>query len=182
MHWCCMYTFVKVETILISILIFFFNWKSPSCVWLFVIPGTITCQAALSMEFSRQEYCGGWPLPSPGDPPNPGAKHRSPALQKVSLPTEPPAKPKNTGVGSLSLLQEIFPTQESNWLLLHCRQIEGIFCFQYFFNFRFNRKTKSNIMAIFFLSIDTKMIWKMLTLQEEEMMYLEQDFHGEFSV
>ena len=37
-------------------------------------------------------------------------------------------------------------------------------------------------MAIFFLSIDTKMIWKMLTPQEEEMMYLEQDFHGEFSV
>ena len=30
-------------------------------------------------------------------------------------------KPKNTGVGSLSLLQRIFPTQESN--LLHCRQI-----------------------------------------------------------
>ena len=30
---------------------------------------------------------------------------------------------KNTGVGSLSLLQEIFPTQESNWGLLHCRQI-----------------------------------------------------------
>ena len=32
-------------------------------------------------------------------------------------------KPKNTGVGSLSLLQEIFPTQESNQGLLHCRQI-----------------------------------------------------------
>ena len=32
-------------------------------------------------------------------------------------------KPKNTGVGSLSLLQEIFPTQESNWGLLYCRQI-----------------------------------------------------------
>ena len=32
-------------------------------------------------------------------------------------------KPKNTGVGSLSLLQRIFPTQESNWGLLHCRRI-----------------------------------------------------------
>ena len=31
--------------------------------------------------------------------------------------------PKNTRVGSLSLLQGIFPTQESNWGLLHCRQI-----------------------------------------------------------
>ena len=30
---------------------------------------------------------------------------------------------QNTGVGSLSLLQGIFPTQESNRGLLHCRQI-----------------------------------------------------------
>ena len=29
----------------------------------------------------------------------------------------------NTGAGSLSLLQGIFPTQESNWGLLHCRRI-----------------------------------------------------------
>ena len=30
---------------------------------------------------------------------------------------------RTTGVGSLSLLQGIFPTQESNRELLHCRQI-----------------------------------------------------------
>ena len=36
---------------------------------------------------------------------------------------EPQGKPKNTGVGSLSLLQGIFPTQESNRGLLHCRWI-----------------------------------------------------------
>ena len=47
----------------------------------------------------------------------------SPALQADSLPTEPQGKPNNTGVGSLSLLQGIFPTQELNWGLLHCRQI-----------------------------------------------------------
>ena len=47
----------------------------------------------------------------------------SPALQADSLPAEPPEKSKNTGVGSLSLLQWIFLTQESNWGLLHCRQI-----------------------------------------------------------
>ena len=35
--------------------------------------------------------------------------------------TEPPGKAKNTGMGSLALLQGIFPTQESNWGLLHCR-------------------------------------------------------------
>ena len=34
-----------------------------------------------------------------------------------------PRKPKNTGVGSLSLVQGIFLTQESNWGLLHCRRI-----------------------------------------------------------
>ena len=45
---------------------------------------------------------------------------RSPTSQADS---EPPGKPKNTGVGSLSLLHGIFPIQESNWHLLHCRQI-----------------------------------------------------------
>jgi len=30
---------------------------------------------------------------------------------------------QNTGVGCHFLLQEIFMTQESNWGLLHCRQI-----------------------------------------------------------
>ncbi|MES7760928.1 hypothetical protein U6J64_12300, partial [Cutibacterium acnes] len=58
-----------------------------------------------------------------GDLPNPGIEPRSPTLQADSLPSEPPGKPKNTGVGSLSLLQGIFLTQESNWGLLHCRQI-----------------------------------------------------------
>ena len=47
----------------------------------------------------------------------------SPALQADSLPAEPQGKPKNTGVGSLSLLQGIFPTQEWNQGLLHCRWI-----------------------------------------------------------
>ena len=39
------------------------------------------------------------------------------------LPAEPQGKPKNTGVGSLSLLQQIFPIQESNRGLLRCRQV-----------------------------------------------------------
>ena len=46
-----------------------------------------------------------------------------PTLQADSLPAEPPGKPKNTGVGSLSLLKRIFLTQESNRGLLHCRQV-----------------------------------------------------------
>ena len=67
------------------------------------------------MESSRQEYWSGLPFPSPGDLPNPGIKPRSPILQADSLPFEPPGKPKNTGVGSLPLLQGIFLTQELNW-------------------------------------------------------------------
>ena len=55
--------------------------------------------------------------------PNPGIEPRSPALQADSLPAEPQGEPKNAGVGSRSLLQEIFPTQELNQGLLHCRQI-----------------------------------------------------------
>ena len=54
---------------------------------------------------------------------NPGIEPRSPALQADSLPAEPQVKPKNIGVGSLSLLQWIFPTQESNRALLHYRWI-----------------------------------------------------------
>ena len=54
---------------------------------------------------------------------NPEIEPRSPILQVDSLPAEPQGKSKNTGVGSLSLLQQIFLTQESNWDLLHCGQI-----------------------------------------------------------
>ena len=58
-----------------------------------------------------------------GNLPDPGTEPRSPALQVDSLPSEPPGKPINAGVGSLSLLQGIFPTQELNWGILHCRWI-----------------------------------------------------------
>jgi len=76
-----------------------------------------------SMGFSRPEYWSGEPFPSPGDLPNPGIEPRSPVLQANSLPAEPPGKPKNREVGSLSLLQWIVLTQESNRGLLPCRQI-----------------------------------------------------------
>ena len=73
-------------------------------------------------EFSRSEYWSGY-FPSPGFSRNPGIEPRSPALQVDSLPAEPQGKPKYNGVGSLSFLQWIFPTQEANQGLLHCRQI-----------------------------------------------------------
>ena len=43
-----------------------------SCVQLFVTPGTVACQAPLSMGFSRQEYWSRLPFPPPGDLPDPG--------------------------------------------------------------------------------------------------------------
>ena len=52
--------------------------------------------------------------PPPGDLPNPAIKPRFPTLQADSLPFKPPEKPMNTGVGSQSLLQGLFPTQELN--------------------------------------------------------------------
>ena len=55
--------------------------------------------------------------------PNPEAELRSPALQKDCLLSKPPGKPKNTIVGSLSILEGNFQTEESNWGLLHCRRI-----------------------------------------------------------
>ena len=61
-------------------------------------------------------------FPSPRDLPNPGIEPMSPTLRADSLPAEPQGKPGNTGVGSLSLLQRIFPTQGSNLGLLHCSQ------------------------------------------------------------
>ena len=61
----------------------------------------------LSMEFSRPECWDGYPFPSPGDLPNPGIEPKSPTLQVDSFLDEPQGKPKNTGVGSLSLLQWI---------------------------------------------------------------------------
>ena len=53
---------------------------SLSRVRLFVTPWTVAHQAPLPMEFSRQEYWSGLPLPSPGDLPNPGIEPGSPEL------------------------------------------------------------------------------------------------------
>ena len=36
-----------------------------------------------------------WAAPSPGDLPNQGIEHSSPALQVDSLPAEPPGQPKS---------------------------------------------------------------------------------------
>ena len=74
--------------------------------------------AAFNGKRWQQIDCSGLPCPLPGHLPNPGIEPRSSALQADSLTAEPQGKPKNTGVGSQSLLQQIFPT----------RNRTGVFC------------------------------------------------------
>ena len=99
-------------------------------------------------RFSRKEYWSGLPFPSPGNLPDPGIKPVSPflhwqvdslllshqeeseshsvmsdSLQPHGLDSPWESSGQNTGVGSLSLCQGIFPTQGSNPGLPHCRQI-----------------------------------------------------------
>ena len=62
-------------------------------------------------------------MPSSGGSSQPRDWTQVSPLQADSLPYEPPGKPKNTGVGSLSVLQGNFLNQESNWGLPHCRRI-----------------------------------------------------------
>ena len=80
-------------------------------------------QPLLFMGFLQVRMLEWVTIPSSRDLPNPGIEPRSPTLQADSLPSQPPGKPKSTGLGSLTHLQGIFPTQESNRGLLHCRRI-----------------------------------------------------------
>ena len=70
----------------------------PSCfswVQLFATLWTVAHQAPLSMEFSREEYWSGLPLPSPGDLSDlPGIELEAPAFSEGFFSTEPPEKPK----------------------------------------------------------------------------------------
>ena len=81
------------------------------------------CRPPGSVRGDSPEYWSELPCLPPEDLLNPGIKPRSLALHLDSLPSEPPGRPKNTGAGSLSLLQGNSPTQKSSWGLLHCRQI-----------------------------------------------------------
>ena len=96
---------------------------SLSCIWLFVTPRTVVCQAPLSTVILLARILEWVVMPSSRGFSQPKIEPRSPALQADSLPAEPPGKPKNAGVGSLSLLQQMYSTQESNWGLLHYRRI-----------------------------------------------------------
>ena len=55
------------------------------------------------MGFSRQEYWSGLSCPPPGDPPDPGIKPGSPALQADSLLSEPAGKSISPYVAVLTM-------------------------------------------------------------------------------
>ena len=76
-----------------------------------------------ALDFHTKAYTTAKFITVQHDLSNPGIKPRSPPLQVDSLPAEPRGKPRNTGVGSLFLLQWIFLTQKWNWGLLYYRQI-----------------------------------------------------------
>ena len=75
-------------------------WVCVLChIQLFVTPWTVAHQAPLSVRFSRQEYCSGLPLSSPGDPTNPGIEPKSPVSPTSrlnSLPLSYLGSPKST--------------------------------------------------------------------------------------
>ena len=76
-----------------------------SSVQLFVTTWTATLQAPLSMGILQARILEWVAMPSSRGSSQP----RSPTLEADSLQSEPPGKPKNTGVGSLTLLQGNLP-------------------------------------------------------------------------
>ena len=58
------------------------------------MPWTAAHQAPGSIGLHRQEYWSGFPVPSPGDLPDPGIKPGSPSFQADTLTSEPPGKMK----------------------------------------------------------------------------------------
>ena len=69
-------------------------------VQLFATPWTVTCQAPVSMEFSRQEYWSGLLFRPPRVLPDPGIEPESPVFPALAgrlFTTEPPGKPRGEG-------------------------------------------------------------------------------------
>ena len=88
-------------------------------------------------------------LPTQEDLPNLGIKLGFSALYADSLLSEPPGKSKNTGVGSLSLFQRIFPAQECT----------GVFCFTGGFFTNWTKETHALVTQILFGSLLWRRQW-----------------------
>ena len=78
----------------------------------------VTCQALLSIEFSRQEYWSGLPFPSLVDLPHTGIEPGSPLLQADSFLSEPLGKPVTVlGQGNLVVSKSASPREppQGHW-------------------------------------------------------------------
>ena len=97
--------------------------QSLSRVRLLATPWTVACQAPLSMGILQARILEWVAMAFPRGSSQPRGQTQVSHIAGDSLSSEPPGKPMNTGVGSLSVLQGIFLTKGSNQGLLHCRQI-----------------------------------------------------------
>ena len=88
-------------------------------VLLFVTSWTVAHQAPLSMGFSRQEYCGGLPFPSPGDLPDLGIEPVSPALARGFYTTAPPGKMAYSPLTNLIICFHLQTSLYGVHLLIH---------------------------------------------------------------
>ena len=82
----------------------------------FVTLWTVTHQAHLSMEFSRQEYWSGLPCPPAGDLPDPGIEPMNPALANGFFTSEPHGKPLRLSFVQLLSRVQLFATP---WTAAH---------------------------------------------------------------
>ena len=82
----------------------------------FVTLWTVTHQAPLSMEFSRQEYWSGLPCPPAGDLPDPGIEPMNPALANGFFTSEPHGKPLRLSFVQLLSRVQLFATP---WTAAH---------------------------------------------------------------
>ena len=94
-----------------------------SCIWLFLTPWTEARQAPLSMGILQARILERVAYPFSSGSSQPRTQTGVSCIASGFFTSWATGKSKNTGVGSLSLLQRIFPTQESNWGLLHFRWI-----------------------------------------------------------
>ena len=87
---------------------------------------TVAHQDPPSMEFSRQEYWGGLPFPSPGDLPDTGIKPGSPILQADALPSGATRETHNVWEqGVYCSFWQYQPEPRVQDVILHCRHWPG---------------------------------------------------------
>ena len=115
----------KTLCIYIYICVFFFTYAVCLVihVQLFETPWTVAHQAPLSMGILQARILEWVAMPSSRGSSHPRDWTQVSHIAGGFFTIWATRKPKNTGVGSLSLLQGIFPTQELNRGLQHCRQI-----------------------------------------------------------